>query len=268
MTDFFGRLAGRTLGSMPVVEPLVGSRYGAGPEVQVAEMPAVPQVTTPPRQTREETLSQSKPAAKPVNAEQHSNQKLSAPPHTLEPSEPLAPRSPAPLAHAAPVPIERQEPGPVEHPATEETRARQPLIENAQVIVNRPSAPDHLVSSVERNAGAERNVPSVEHHVTTERRIATERTIAIERDVTVDRATSVPLLIPRPAPSEPDRRAFTIPFAEKPPEQPPRINVTIGRIEVRAVPPPQPAPPHKPKPMPEPKISLDEYLRSFNRGSR
>lgn len=45
----------------------------------------------------------------------------------------------------------------------------------------------------------------------------------------------------------------------------PTIQVTIGRIEVRATPPPAPVP--KPRPA-SPTMSLDDYLRQRNEGRR
>jgi hypothetical protein len=45
---------------------------------------------------------------------------------------------------------------------------------------------------------------------------------------------------------------------------PPEIHVTIGRIEVRAIPTLVPVPAQKPPPPRTPKVSLDDYLRSRN----
>jgi len=50
------------------------------------------------------------------------------------------------------------------------------------------------------------------------------------------------------------------------PEAAPTIQVTIGRVEVRATPPPAPAP-QRPRAKP-PVMSLDEYLRQRNRGGQ
>jgi hypothetical protein len=46
------------------------------------------------------------------------------------------------------------------------------------------------------------------------------------------------------------------------------IRVTIGRIEVRAVPPPPQLQPVEAAAPPAPKLSLDEYLRQHNGGSQ
>lgn len=51
------------------------------------------------------------------------------------------------------------------------------------------------------------------------------------------------------------------------PTHPPRITVTIGRVEVRAVPPPPPSSRPRPQP-PAPRLSLDEYLRRREGGTR
>jgi hypothetical protein len=72
------------------------------------------------------------------------------------------------------------------------------------------------------------------------------------------RATTLPAQAGQAAP--PSREAD----AQAPP-QPPTIEVTIGRIEVRAVtPPPAPAPP--PQRQAPPKMSLDDYLRAQSGG--
>jgi hypothetical protein len=54
--------------------------------------------------------------------------------------------------------------------------------------------------------------------------------------------------------------------AQQEPLPAPTIHVTIGRIEVRATPAPASAPPSRPKPAPT--MSLDDYLRQRNGGSR
>jgi hypothetical protein len=54
--------------------------------------------------------------------------------------------------------------------------------------------------------------------------------------------------------------------AQQEPPPAPTIHVTIGRIEVRATPAPSSALPSRPKPAPT--MSLDDYLRQRNGGSR
>ncbi len=69
-----------------------------------------------------------------------------------------------------------------------------------------------------------------------------------------------------PAPVRP-REPAAPPREPAAPPHPPRITVTIGRVEVRAVPPP--SPPARPRPpSPAPKLSLDEYLRRREGGTR
>lgn len=61
--------------------------------------------------------------------------------------------------------------------------------------------------------------------------------------------------------SEKDEMAFV-----EPSSPPPNIRVTIGRVEVRAIMPPEPkAPPAKPS-RPGPALSLDDYLKQRNEG--
>lgn len=66
----------------------------------------------------------------------------------------------------------------------------------------------------------------------------------------------------RPAPAA-ERRIAPRQVAEAPPAAPPTIQVTIGRIEVRAAPAPPAA---RPAPAAGPALSLDDYLRQRNRG--
>jgi hypothetical protein len=53
-----------------------------------------------------------------------------------------------------------------------------------------------------------------------------------------------------------------------PPASPPIIEVTIGRVEVRAVHPPAPVARPKPIAPAAPRLSLEEYLRNQNGGRR
>jgi hypothetical protein len=71
------------------------------------------------------------------------------------------------------------------------------------------------------------------------------------------------LLGPQPQSSDTPGRREVAPAASQPA---PAIRVSIGRIEVRAVTPPTPpAVPAQPAP---PLLSLDDYLRAYNRDSR
>jgi hypothetical protein len=67
-------------------------------------------------------------------------------------------------------------------------------------------------------------------------------------------------------PIQPRRRKDFSPIEQRPSTSAPRVRVTIGRIEVRAIHPPAHAPkPTKPAP---PRISLEDYLRKREGGSR
>lgn len=68
-----------------------------------------------------------------------------------------------------------------------------------------------------------------------------------------------------PTPVRPREPVASPPREPVAPPHPPRITVTIGRVEVRAIPPPPP----RPSPQsPAPKLSLDEYLRRREGGTR
>jgi hypothetical protein len=80
---------------------------------------------------------------------------------------------------------------------------------------------------------------------------------------TVQRPTAILLPSLRPAPAP--LLAPSLPTPDKPAPPPaaaePVIQVTIGRVEVRAAAPPASPPPPRPAPAP-PRMTLDEYLRA------
>ncbi|OAN38269.1 hypothetical protein A6A03_05105 [Chloroflexus islandicus] len=83
------------------------------------------------------------------------------------------------------------------------------------------------------------------------------------------REPGVPAIRPfsAPAPVMPREPVAPPPREPAAPPHPPRITVTIGRVEVRAVPPPPPSSRPRPQP-PAPRLSLDEYLRRREGGTR
>jgi hypothetical protein len=69
-----------------------------------------------------------------------------------------------------------------------------------------------------------------------------------------------------PRPTQSRRRKDFSPVEQRPSTSAPIIRVTIGRVEVRAIHAPAPTP--KPAKPPPPKLSLENYLRQRERGSR
>lgn len=67
-------------------------------------------------------------------------------------------------------------------------------------------------------------------------------------------------------PIQPRRRKDFLPVDQRSSKSPPIIRVTIGRVEVRAVQSPAPGP--KQAKLRPPKLSLEDYLRKRERGSR
>ncbi|MGC9969991.1 MAG: hypothetical protein ABSE56_05320 [Bryobacteraceae bacterium] len=85
---------------------------------------------------------------------------------------------------------------------------------------------------------------------------------------TAGMATPAAPRTPAPAPGHvPATRPASLPRREEPVEQEAAVQVTIGRVEVRAVFPPAP-PAAPPKPRPAPVMPLEEYLKQGNRRGR
>jgi hypothetical protein len=71
--------------------------------------------------------------------------------------------------------------------------------------------------------------------------------------------------LPGPAANLPDARQHTRETAASIAHTPPDVHITIGRVEIRAAPPPVPA---RTNGQPAPRLSLDAYLKQTSGGGR
>lgn len=238
MADFLNRLAARALGTTPVAEPVIPSRFSSGPE-QSAFLPAEPafQPAPPSPQTYSQT-SEGRPRPLPIReadprSENHAErlaapfQDIDEPPHRPLPQRPN---------------VIRPQPSP---PPFAERDTAQPSAERTEVRSQHlAAATDPLRQAMENDAHKPQTTPR----------------------------TSAPFAEPQPtprltAPAEPVRS----PQSQRPEvaqslrPAPPTVHVSIGRIEVRAeitAPAPR-APAQRPRPS---TLSLDQFLKQAGRG--
>jgi hypothetical protein len=249
MTDYFAKLAARTLGLAPVVRPVVASPFEAEalPEslVEAEATPAVKLVEqipdrtpSPPARTPVEP-EVAQPVRAPVTTEHHHQVETRF--HEVQTIETAQPAResvsmPAPLVPPAPAPqsvpaaVVRESETIVEHHERSHELYRERLTETH--IVHETTAPSSL-PPVERS--------TIQQALPLESRVAATPARIPERRAALRQAT------------QPRRHATRD-------ETPAPVHVTIGRVEVRTAPPP--APPRAPerRTLPSPKLPLDRYL--------
>ena len=254
MPDFLGRLAERLLVPPSPVLPVVAPRFSPASTGPAAETPAEDTQATAPR------LPQSSPA--PVH-----QTRQTAPPPPDRFSQPASPR-------AAPDPV---------RPRTEQTGAVAPSLDDltraaADAVMQQLHSrvkPD----SANRSAGPQPE-PAAEISVRPERITASQ--ISPPRPTLpppVFRAPPAETLAPTESPHPAARREAPTPPAVRPipisprtdnvvepPPPRPTVQITIGRLEVRAAPSPAPPPPRPAPPEPRP-MGLAEYLSRRSGGS-
>ncbi len=252
MDDFLTRIADRALGLAPVVRPLVGSRFEAsrvraGPAIDrdeqgaselpasvaepASERPRPPRAATPAPGHAEPPATAASPRAEPV-----------APPAPAE-LRALVARSSSPAARRPAAPATAR-PRPslalTGQPRSAEA-APSPSPETPEAEAPEPAGPWTQAATIESEADGtepEGVAPTAEQPEPAPRSLA--------RPDTSPRQRPVP---PRRRSAGDDSRADGE-----------TIRVEIGRVEVRAAPPPAPAP--APAPPRGPRLSLDEYLRT------
>jgi hypothetical protein len=290
MSDYLSNLVARTLATVPVLQPRqpslfepVGGGWGLGnrdwgvvAEVETAAFP-------PPIQpTRSETAAVTPPPTTLVQPQPVPERPLAARPEKkpaptpspmtireriiqqtvvekkgrLIPAAPPTAAPPRPAkALAVPVPaaVQPRPPSPPPAPAPEKVNSRsqnEPPIRPLPTAAKQPFAPEPPLRIVERERPTSEPSPPPKPD---KRQVAPPPTIR-ER------------ILPRAAIAPPQReQAMNGRYTPEPPPAP-TIQVHIGRIEVRATPPPpQPAAKSGPKAA---LTSLDDYLRQRNGGPR
>ncbi len=235
---YLHHLAARTLNQLPVVQPRLPSRFESVRREAAAE-PVVPleyaTFTPSPPSIRAGAAA---PASPPLTAE---------PARTIEPNLPVAHEvtsAPQPAWAAAPI-------NPTVVLPTEIQRAAE-----ADRVASRP--PTEVVEHNTVTQVIEHDTETIiTHHTSTEHTTLDQRTL-IERE-----RSAAPTVIAAPPPPRfaPQVTPYVPPAPERAslPEPAPIIQVSIGRIEVRAVQTPSSAPSAAPAPQHK-VLSLDDYL--------
>lgn len=224
------------------------------PRVHAVRAPRPPPAATP-APTRGE----------PSNPPHSSERPEPGPPDPAPPPSPASP-SPSPMPHPERTPELHREPPPPRKPTSPKAipsvvRIRE--IETPGVAETPPSAApmdrDETRHSVKRVV-VERRIEPIE------RRVVDDTAIVVKPTSEPSEAPPAPGL-PRPATTprvEPPRPALRMPLPEPPAA--PTIQVTIGRLEVRAAPVDSPA---RPKPRSAQTVmSLEDYLKQRSGGGR
>jgi hypothetical protein len=301
MTDFFTRLAEQTLGRAPVVEPLVAPRFAPeaiSPELTAAwtadeelTRQALPPPSIQPHQAEPPTV-EAGPVVPPPTLVPTPPAGAYAPAHAELPTE-----KGRPAAGLADEPIQAGEPVsgavPEKGRAAEKPRSARahPTIERTPVAAQRPipkrtgqaaartERPSVLLVDAPSLVAPEppspqaAYPPSAEPPPSTPKAETEQKTPPIQHAIEVETRIMPPAKIPPP--SQPSvtrqaRRPVAMAAGEQPAaessHQTPAIRVTIGRVEVRAVQPPEPPRPRARTAVRMPTLSLDDYLQRRNGG--
>jgi hypothetical protein len=230
MSDYLTRLIERSLGLPPQIEPLVAPIH-APTGLVLSET-----VETP-------SASESSPAAKIETSQQDAlpgvavNARAAEPAFSQRGSQPARPSSALPESQTE-FPIEKKD-------------------DRLRPIESGPKVRSHQASSASRPEAVDITIASPPAPVPPPSPLATP--------IVSQRTTQIvvqPELISHFKPAA----TPAVSLLQPSPKEPPAINVTIGRVEVRAVMPrvavPKPAPPSPPK------LSLEDYLKQRNGGAR
>ncbi len=252
MSDFFSGLVDRAVGRAPMIDSRIPPRFepprGKGPSVGLAE-DAHAEI--------DEIIAQT-------------SQLAIAPPHRRKAIEPQddAPTVQSKLS----APVSKEKTQPVREPRVEPKAAAQPprAIAKVEKIIEPPIAP--------------RTQPPVQKPSTIETRVAKSPTLVASREIAKPpqqsksvpaspareqnpispasaRATAQPVIRPKVTPRAPQV------IVQREPSPAPTIQVTIGRIEVRAASGASSSSSAAPRPA-GPKLNLEDYLKNRAGGSR
>jgi len=283
MADFLARLAQRTLGSTPAVEPVIAPMYAPGPVMAPESEPADAEEIPAPAQGGRARLQpvtaatltplgdaprQAPPKTEPVAGEALKRQPVPAA-RTRSPARPVS-RS---VTAAAPTPQAEPRASPSGSLRTADTAEKQqagatldgPSRPASEALAAPPQAQPRKIKRVPEPPAPAPAIPPRE---------AAGPLPASPRPEKRPGGEAAGLVVsPELKPSEPhpqrppttaaeDRAGAAARSASAP-----AIHVTIGRVEVRAVTPPAPA--VKPRrAAPSPSLPLEEYLKQRNEGRR
>ena len=307
MADFLTRLASRTLGLAPVAEPVVAPMFAPEPSLPavaasdealdapqqaaepVATRGALPPVSSPESMVRpvaprpRPDLAEARPAP-PSAGEMTSRTAMTAPDDVIVRDLParrrlqLTPAASETVDEDAllmPVAGTQKRRAPVGAAALMTTTpAETPL---AMPLPARPDSPD---SSRTQSTWTEEPL-AASSRLTVRQGRSTPPSWDVEPDeplllplnlaeaLSMRRAARAAAVVTPADEPEPSRRAEREQAAAaETPSPPPTIEVTIGRVEVRAMHPPAPVVRPKPVAPAAPRLSLEEYLRNQNGGRR
>jgi hypothetical protein len=257
--SYLSQLAARTLNQLPSLQPRLPARFEPARREMQADAPA-------PLEYATFTPSVSSIQAATVAPAQVAP----APPHVAvadSPAPPAAAPVPHPTLNAGPMhttlvyPAEPRAEAKSEQIATpppaaliERNTATQIIERDAQMIGTNTTIEQHVL--IERDAPTVSTNTTIEQHALIEQLalIAHERILAPMPNAIPEAHMRAPRVAPQVTPYVPPAPAYA-----PPPEPAPVIQVSIGRIEVRAVHTPAASTP--PAPAPRPGLSLDDYLR-------
>ena len=232
MSDFFEGLAARSSGAATALRPRLASAYETRDALEIIEeAPAAPNVPLPP-----------------------------------PPARAAAPTPPEPQPQPARVP----EPPPIREetaPAAREQRTLEQTIERVHHVLS-PQAAE--TRPEERPAPRAAEAPPEPPAESVVEPAAVEPAVEVRERETVRVLTPPPreLLPPPPRVPPVGRRQTIRTIADRQPPaspgEPSTVRITIGRVEVRAVQPPQPPPRPAPPPAP-PGPTLEEFLEERER---
>jgi hypothetical protein len=278
MTDFLTRMACSALGLTPVAKVLAASRYAPGPDLPEQAPEEMPEQKTISPETLELHAAEAQPAR---TAEAVVRRKATVaaqtPDATLVASTPLARQERLRDANRreGPARLERElrPPAPADQPIDAGPPPSRRAIASSREVDRPRSEPAQPIDAVEVT---ERSAVSLAEAVAAPwSRPSHSSPLPIELpeprhahassppvDVWLEHAPS-PRTLGSPLPVRRDESGTATPAAT--PAATPVIRVTIGRVEVRGMTPPPPAEPPRPA---APRMSLDDYLRSYKGRTR
>ena len=270
MNDFLSHLVDRALGSAPVLQRRRPSLFET--PAHVAELRPAPtesleredfaEVQPTPMRVRKHRAEARNERPLPESLENAAEAPVVERDRPVEFTKPQPIIQPAPETQTFPAKVEH-EASVREQPPRERTRELE-TIRVVEKVIEREVIERQPVIEARSNDAEEKPAPQIlkvvqsppEHH-SVEPKIRRSKPEPEGSPVPKAKALALPVILPFPRPATRER-AFSP--ASRPQPAPPTIQVTIGRLEIRASTPSAP-PRRQPRPT-EPKLSLEDYLRS------